>query len=78
MESRDLSEFEENIGYCFTSLALLEEALRHSSFANEAEDSSLRDNERFEFLGDAVLSLVIGQRKSGETFTHHSVAKANT
>lgn len=60
MESRDLSKFEKQIGYRFSNSELLEEALRHSSFANEADDSRLQDNERFEFLGDAVLSLVIG------------------
>ncbi len=40
--------------------ALLEEALRHSSYVNEQLDADLRDNERLEFLGDAVLNLVIG------------------
>lgn len=36
------------------------EALRHSSFVNEQTDPYMRNNERFEFLGDAVLNLVIG------------------
>ncbi len=40
--------------------ALLEEALRHSSYVNEQLDADMRDNERLEFLGDAVLNLVIG------------------
>jgi ribonuclease-3 len=40
--------------------ALLEEALRHSSYVNEQMGADLRDNERMEFLGDAVLNLVIG------------------
>jgi len=39
---------------------LIEEALRHSSYVNEQNVPGLRDNERFEFLGDAVLNLVIG------------------
>lgn len=60
MEPSELAPFEKRIGYRFNNSALLEEALRHSSFANEADDSMLQDNERFEFLGDAVLSLVIG------------------
>ena len=51
---------ENQIGYRFNDRAPLEEALRHSSFANESADPSLNDNERLEFLGDAVLSLVIG------------------
>ena len=41
-------------------MTLLEEALRHSSFVNEQASAGLRDNERLEFLGDAVLNLVIG------------------
>lgn len=48
------------LNYRFNKLELLEEALRHSSFVNEQTDTSLRDNERLEFLGDAVLNLVIG------------------
>jgi ribonuclease III len=60
METHDLKTLEKQIGYRFKSDGLLEEALRHSSFANESADPSLRDNERFEFLGDAVLGLAIG------------------
>lgn len=60
METRDLKILEKRIGHRFNSREPLEEALRHSSFANESTDPSLHDNERFEFLGDAVLSLVIG------------------
>ncbi len=48
------------LGHPFTDLALLEEALRHSSFVNEHAAAGLRDNERLEFLGDAVLNLVVG------------------
>jgi ribonuclease-3 len=54
------SELEKKLNYNFISKALLEEALRHSSFVNEQVHSNLRDNERFEFLGDAVLNLVVG------------------
>ena len=53
------SELEKNLNYKFMSKALLEEALRHSSFVNEQVNSNLRDNERFEFLGDAVINLVV-------------------
>ena len=60
MENHDLTLLEKQIGYRFKDREHLEEALRHSSFANESADPSLHDNERFEFLGDAVLSLVIG------------------
>ena len=38
---------------------LLLEAFRHASYVNEQPDSNLRDNERLEFLGDAVLDLAI-------------------
>jgi ribonuclease-3 len=48
------------IGYTFTDPALLEEALRHSSYVNEVPNTSLRDNERLEFIGDAVLNLAVG------------------
>jgi ribonuclease-3 len=43
----------------FRNHALLRQALTHRSFLNEQEDSNLRDNERLEFLGDAVLDFVI-------------------
>jgi len=44
----------------FKAPQLLEEALCHSSYANEQPDGPMTDNERLEFLGDAVLNLVIG------------------
>lgn len=50
---------EESLAYCFQNPPLLEEALRHRSFVNEHPQIEGRDNERFEFLGDAVLNLVI-------------------
>ncbi len=46
--------------YTFKDKDLIREALRHRSYVNEQNDPGLRDNERFEFLGDAVLNLVIG------------------
>jgi ribonuclease III len=48
------------LGYRFADRSLIEEALRHSSFVNEACENRLQDNERLEFLGDAVLNLVVG------------------
>ena len=50
-----------SLGYQFKSLALLEEALTHSSLVNEQKAASPQHNERLEFLGDAVLSLVISE-----------------
>jgi ribonuclease-3 len=53
------ARLEQRIGYQFTDRALLDAALTHRSFANENQ-LPLVDNERLEFLGDAVLALVIG------------------
>lgn len=49
---------EEKIGYQFTDKKYLTRALTHSSFSNEAKERP-ESNERMEFLGDAVLSLVV-------------------
>jgi len=56
----DLSILENNIGYSFKNRALLNNALCHRSYLNENQDSYSSDNERLEFLGDAVLGLCIG------------------
>lgn len=50
------SEIEEKIGYKFRDKKLLEEAFTHSTYANEYGG---KDNERMEYLGDAVLQLVV-------------------
>lgn len=55
-----LKELEKKLDYEFRDTALLEQACRHSSFVNEQPESGMEDNERLEFLGDAVLNLVIG------------------
>lgn len=54
-----MSNFEKNINYKFKNPALLREALTHSSFSNERKENAVHNNERLEFLGDAVLSIVI-------------------
>ncbi len=57
-----LDAIAEAVGYRFRNPALGEEALRHRSFVHESPPScGLRDNERLEFLGDAVLNLAIGR-----------------
>ena len=56
----DLSGFEARIGHRFTRGELLTRALTHKSFAHEAKNGDVRDNETFEFLGDSVLGFVIG------------------
>jgi ribonuclease-3 len=55
-----IHSFLQKLGYHFTDEALISEAFRHSSYVNEQAESGLRDNERLEFLGDAVLNLVVG------------------
>ncbi|MBQ1358410.1 MAG: ribonuclease III [Oscillospiraceae bacterium] len=54
-----MSDLEQRIGYIFEDSSLLEEALTHSSYANEHGLGRLGCNERLEFLGDAVLSAVV-------------------
>ena len=53
----DLKKFQEMIGYTFKNEQLLKQALTHSSYANEKHLKKLSDNERLEFLGDAVLEV---------------------
>jgi ribonuclease-3 len=57
--SKNLKKLENALGYTFNDIALLEEALTHSSYANEHQKEGIRDNERLEFLGDAVLGLSV-------------------
>ena len=54
-----LRELEGSLGYRFTDIGLLESALTHRSFVNENPALTFKDNERLEFLGDAVLELII-------------------
>ena len=53
-------ELEEKIGYTFRNPQLLEQALTHSSFANEGKKHG-HNNERLEFLGDSVLSVIVAR-----------------
>ena len=53
-----IKDFQNTIGYNFQSEGLLRQALTHCSYANEKHMKKLSDNERLEFLGDAVLELV--------------------
>lgn len=57
----DLKTFQQKIGYEFKDEDLLQQALMHSSYANEKHLKKLSDNERLEFLGDAVLELVTSE-----------------
>jgi len=58
-ENRRLFRLCESLGYEFKNLDVLGEAFRHSSYVNELGGPNLQDNERLEFLGDAVLDLAI-------------------
>lgn len=55
----DFSQFEQTAGVKFKDERLLKQAFTHRSYINENRDSGLEHNERLEFLGDAVLELVI-------------------
>jgi ribonuclease-3 len=59
-----LAPFEAMIGYTFVDRELLAQALRHASYCNEHSTPKARisDNQRLEFLGDAVLALAVSQR----------------
>jgi ribonuclease III len=59
MTSDGLTALEDTLGYHFKDRDLLRQALQHSSYVNEKRELGLEDNERLEFLGDAVLDLVI-------------------
>ena len=56
-----LTDFEEQIGYRFQNEGLLRQALMHSSYANEKHMKRFSDNERLEFLGDAVLEITTSE-----------------
>ncbi len=54
-----MKTLEERLGYQFKNRSLLENALTHSSYANEHRDGGMTSNERLEFLGDSVLGMVV-------------------
>ena len=56
-----MEDLEKKLNYSFRNPALLEEALSHSSYANEHRSAGLRSNERLEFLGDSVLGFVTAE-----------------
>jgi ribonuclease-3 len=56
-----LIKLSERLGVVFSNLELLHQALIHTSYVNESKKCQYRDNERLEFLGDAVLDVVISE-----------------
>lgn len=61
MAIKELNDFEQKIKYSFNDFELLKLAVTHSSYGNEAYHDKLRNNERLEFLGDAVLELTVSE-----------------
>lgn len=57
---QELDTLQNALHYTFRNPSYLREALQHRSFVNESPDADLNDNETMEFLGDAVLNLVVG------------------
>ncbi len=58
----DLAALQQTLGISFNDPSLLEQALVHSSYVNENPGFALASNERLEFLGDAVLGLVVAEK----------------
>ncbi|MBO5317554.1 MAG: ribonuclease III, partial [Oscillospiraceae bacterium] len=54
-----IKDLEAAIGYRFQNITLLQNALAHSSYANERWHDSRKSNERLEFLGDSVLGMLV-------------------
>ncbi len=85
MESKPIHEFQTIIASTFNDLSLLQTALTHRSFVNEYRGGPIEHNERLEFLGDAVLELVVTdflykkfpQKPEGE-LTSYRAALVNT
>ena len=61
-----MQDLESRLGYTFRRPALLENALYHSSYANEHRGAGISSNERLEFLGDAVLGFVTAEYLYGK------------
>ena len=56
-----IKDLENAIGYHFNNISLLQNALTHSSYANERWHNSLLSNERLEFLGDSILGMLVAE-----------------
>lgn len=56
-----IKDLETAIGYRFSNITLLQNALTHSSYANERWHDSLKSNERLEFLGDSILGMTVAE-----------------
>lgn len=61
MRQESLTKLEQTIGYHFENKDYLKQAMMHSSYSNEHHMDRLKNNERLEFLGDAVLEIVTSE-----------------
>jgi ribonuclease-3 len=61
MSEFSLTQLQDQLGFSFSSSALLRQALTHKSYTNEQRENFQPHNERLEFLGDAVLELAVSQ-----------------
>ncbi|MDH5677118.1 MAG: ribonuclease III [Nitrospinota bacterium] len=57
----ELKELSSKLGYFFKDYELLNKSLTHKSYSNEKQKCGLKDNERFEFLGDSVINLAVSR-----------------
>lgn len=57
----NFAQLQEKIGFRFHDESVLRQAFTHSSYVNEQRGKRISDNERLEFLGDAVLELTVSQ-----------------
>ncbi len=73
----DLAALQETLGVSFNDVSLLEQALVHGSYINENPDFTLTSNERLEFLGDAVLGLIVAEKlyQDSPDFTEGEMTK---
>jgi ribonuclease-3 len=62
---QELEQLERIVGYRFRDRSLLDRAVTHSSAAGDTADASIADNERLEFLGDAVLGMLVSDHLIG-------------
>lgn len=75
--NRQLNKLQELIGLKFKNRSLLNRALIHRSYINEADSEEIKDNERLEYLGDSVLALVVNEYlfKHFENYKEGNLAK---
>ena len=73
---QELDSLQKKLGYTFQNILLLNKALTHKSYVNENAES-LKNNERFEFLGDSVLDLIVSDYsiKSFPDFAEGTLSK---